>query len=95
MFLGSVKNHTGGTHHMLNLLTKHNILSHDVIWLIKTYVEYVSQKENTNTDTYILQDKDDPNNWAHIKIDLFNNEVSTENVKTEENVKTKKDYRGK
>ena len=94
MFLGYSKAHTGGTYCMLNLLKIHLILSREIIWLNKTYGEYLPRKENTNTDTYILQDKDDPNNWAHIKIDLFNNEVSTENVKTEENVNTEQDYRG-
>ena len=43
MFLGSVKNHTGGTHRMLNLRTKHIVLSHDIIWLDKTYGEYASK----------------------------------------------------
>ena len=44
MFLGTVQNHTGGTHRMLNLRTKNIFLSYDFIWIIKTYVEYVSQK---------------------------------------------------
>ena len=49
-------------------------------------------KENTKIDTYILQYEDDSNNWAHVKIDPFKNEVNTKNVKTEENAKTKQYY---
>ena len=42
MFLGYVKNHTGGTYRMSNLRTKCIVLSCDVIWIKKTYREYVS-----------------------------------------------------
>ena len=41
MFLGYAQNNTGGTFHMLNLHTKRIILSCDIIWLKKTYGEYV------------------------------------------------------
>ena len=44
MFLGSVKNHNVVTHRMLNLLTKIIALNHDVIWLNKTYGDYLPQK---------------------------------------------------
>ena len=37
MLLGYAQNHTGGTYHMLNLGTKRNVLSCDVIWSKKTY----------------------------------------------------------
>ena len=86
MFLGCAHNHTGGTYRMLNLRSKHVILSRDVIWLKKNYGEYVSRKENTMADSYVPQDEDDSNDWAHIKIDPVKNEIKTENVKTEENV---------
>ena len=79
---------------MLNLHTKYTVLIRVVIWLIKTYGQYTPRKENTKEDTYILQDEDEHYYWAHIKIDSFNNEVKTENVKNEEKVNTKKDYRG-
>ena len=35
----------------------------------KTYREYVSRKENNNANSYVLQDEDESNDWAHIKID--------------------------
>ena len=44
MFIGYAQNNKGGTYHMLNLHTKIIILSCDVIWLNKTYGEYVSRK---------------------------------------------------
>ena len=78
---------------MLNLRIKFILLSHDVIWLNKTYGEYVSRRENTNSNTYILQYEYKSYNWDHVKIDSFKTEVKTENVKTEENIKTKKDSR--
>ena len=82
MFLGYAKNHTGGTLRMLNLRTKNIVLNRDVIWLNKTYGEYVSRKENTKEDSYILKDEDASYKLSHIKIDHVNNEVKTENVKT-------------
>ena len=44
MLIGYVKNYTIGTYRMLNLRTKHIILIRDIIWLNKTYGEYVSRK---------------------------------------------------
>ena len=55
------------------------------------YGEYVSRKENTKADTYILQDEYVPYNCSHVKIDPFKNEVKTENAETEENVNIKHD----
>ena len=55
MFLGYAQNYTGGTYHMLNIRSKHIVLSRDVIWLNKNYGEYVSRKENTKTDSYEKQ----------------------------------------
>ena len=90
MFLGYAQNHTGGNYHMLNICTKCILLSCGVIWLHKTYGESVWRKENIKSDSYILQ------NWklffykyAHVKTDPVNNEVRTENIKTEESVNTK------
>ena len=39
MFLGYAQNHTGGTYRMLNLHTKHIVLSRDIIWIKKNYGE--------------------------------------------------------
>ena len=72
----------------VNLGTNFIALSRDVIWINKTYVEYVSRKENTKEDTYTLQDEDKSYNWAHIQINPVNNEVKNESVKTEETVNT-------
>ena len=80
MFLGYAQNNTGRTYRMLNIRTKRMVLIRDIIWLDKTYGKYVSRKENTKADTYILQDEDDSYNWAHVKIDPVKNEVKTENV---------------
>ena len=44
MFLGYSQNHTSGTYHMLNLCSKRIVLSRDVIWINKTYGEYISGK---------------------------------------------------
>ena len=79
---------------MLNLRTKHIILSHDVIFLNRTYSEYLSRKENTKADTYIPQDEYESQNWAHVKCYPFKNEIKDETVKIEENFNTEKDYRG-
>ena len=52
------------------------------------------KKQKTKSYNYILQDEDGSYNWDHVKIDPFNNEVNTENVKIDESVKTDQDYRG-
>ena len=44
MFLGYAQNLTGATYRMLNMRTKCIVLSHEVIYLNKTYREYVSIK---------------------------------------------------
>ena len=83
MFLGYAQNHTGNTYRMLNLCTKIIVLSRDVIWLNKTYGKYISRKQNTKSDTYILQDEDKSYDWDHGKIDPVKKTVKTDNVKTE------------
>ena len=93
MFLGSAKNNTDGTYRLLNLRTNLIVLSRDVIWLNKTYGEYVSRKLNIKADTYILQDEDDSYNWDHVKIDSVKNEVKPEKSKNEEKFRTKQDSR--
>ena len=90
MLLGYAQNHTGGTYRMLNLGTKRNVLSCDVIWSNKTYGQYVPRKENTNADSNFLKNEDESYRWAHIKINPVKNETNTENLKTKENVDTKK-----
>ena len=45
MFLCYAQNHTSGTYRMLNLRTKYIILRRDIIWLKKTYGQYVPRKE--------------------------------------------------
>ena len=77
---------------MLNLRTKCIVLSHDIIWLNKTYGEYIPRKENTKADYYILKNEDRSYKLTHVKMDPFKNEKNTENVKTEENIKTEQDY---
>ena len=67
MVLGYAQNHTVGTYLMLNLRTKFILISRDIIWLNKAYGEYVSRKENTNSDTYILQDEENSYNWDSVK----------------------------
>ena len=79
---------------MFNPRTQRIALSRDIIWLKKTYAEYVLIKENIRSKNYILQDEDDSYNWANIKIDHVKTKFNTENVKTEENFKTKQDSRG-
>ena len=56
MFLGYAKNHTASTYRMLNLRTKHIVLSRDDVWLNITHSEYISRKETTEASSYILQD---------------------------------------
>ena len=62
MFLGYAQIHTGGAYHMLKLRPKRIVLNHDIIWLNKTYREYISIKYNTKVDTCILQDEDESYN---------------------------------
>ena len=88
IFLGYVKNNTGGTLCMLNLRTKCMVLICDVIWILKTYIWYVSRKQHTKEDNYILQDENNYYNLAHVKVDPIKNEVNNENLKTEETIKT-------
>ena len=66
---------------MLNLCTKHIILSCDLIWLKTIYGEYVSRKENNKADSYNLQNEENSYQLAHLKINHVKNEVKTENVK--------------
>ena len=83
MLLGCVQNHNGDAYRMLNLSKKCILLSRDIIWINKTYGEYISRKENTKANIYILQDEYKSYTWDHVKIDPFNNEVNNENVKNE------------
>ena len=55
----------------------------------KTYDEYVSRWEHEKCNRYILQDEECSDTWDHVKINLFN----TEDVRTEQNVKTDQDSR--
>ena len=55
MFLGYEQNHTRGTYRILNIHTNCIVLSREIIWLNKTYGEYVSRKWNTKADSYILK----------------------------------------
>ena len=64
MFLGYKKNNTGVTYHMLNLRTKFIVLIYDIIWLNKTYSDYVSIKEYTKADNYILKNEYDSDKWV-------------------------------
>ena len=73
MFLSYAQNHTGGTYRMLNICSKRTVPSRDAIWINKTYGEYVSRKEKTRADSYVLQDEDGSNNWDHVKIDPVKN----------------------
>ena len=67
ILLGYEKNHTGGTYCIISIHTKHIIIISDIIWINKTYGEYVSRKENTKAITYILQDEDESYSWSHVK----------------------------
>ena len=89
MFLEYSQNHVGSTYCMLNLCTKRIVISRGVIWLNKTYGEYISIKYHTKSDSSILQDEDESDNLACVKIDP----VKTEDVKTEQSVKTEQDSR--
>ena len=44
MSIVHAQKHIGGTYHMLNLRTKNIVPIRNVIWLNKTYSEYVSRK---------------------------------------------------
>ena len=67
---------------MLNLRTKRTVPSHGIILLNKTNGDYVSRKEHTKAKYYILQDEDESQNWAHVKIDNVKTKFNTEDVKT-------------
>ena len=54
---------------MLNLHTKHIVLSHDFIRLLKLQKVRI-KKINIKSDTYILQNEDKSYNWDHIKLIL-------------------------
>ena len=88
MLLDYAQNNSVSTYRMLNICTKRIVIIREIIWLSKTYGEYLSRKENTKADTYILQDEDRYYNWAHVKIYPVKNEVRNENIKAEENVNT-------
>ena len=94
VFLGYSQNHTGGTYCMLNLRTKLIVLSREIIWLNKTYSEYVLIKCTTKATSYILKEEDWSFNWYHIKMDTVKTEVNTENLKDKQNFKTEKYSRG-
>ena len=64
------------------LCTKHVVLSRDVIWLNKTYGEYVSRKDHTKSDSFIIQDEDDSDKCSYVKTNPVNTEVNTEDIKT-------------
>ena len=89
MLLDYARNNNGVTYRMSNICTKHIILSRELIWLNKTYGEYVPRKQNSKADYFIQQNEYAFYEWAHVKIDPDKKEVKTENVKNEENVKTK------
>ena len=57
----------------------------------QTHRYYVPRKENTKAYSYILQNEYESYKWAHVKIDLVNNEFKTENVKIEETFRTEQD----
>ena len=58
MFPGYAQNHTGVTYRMLNICTKRVVLIRGVIWLEKTYREYVSRNFNNKADASIPQNED-------------------------------------
>ena len=64
---------------MLNICTKYIVISCDVIWINKTYGDYVSRKETTKMTSDIFQDEYDYDKWAYVKIDP----VRTEDVQLE------------
>ena len=93
MFLGYAQNHTYSTHHMLILRTKRILLSRDVIWLNKTYVEYVSKREHSKDESNNLQYKYQSTARANVKNDPTRTEVNTEYVKNKKSVDNKQDNR--
>ena len=42
---------------MLNLRTRRILLTCDILWLKKTYGEYIIRKDNIKAETYIRQEK--------------------------------------
>ena len=68
MLLYYKHNHMGSTYHMLNLYTKHIVLSRDIIWLNKTQGEYVLRREHIKADRYIIKYEDNSNKWDHVKL---------------------------
>ena len=46
------------------------VLSCAVIWAKNMYGKYKSRKQHTKADDYVLQNKNDSNKWAKVKIDL-------------------------
>ena len=70
IFLGCLLNHMVSSYRMLNIRMKHNVLSHDIIWLNITYGGCVSRQEHTKFDSYILQYEDNCDHWSHVKMIL-------------------------
>ena len=58
---------------MLNLCINRTVLSHVFTCLNKTFIKYVARRENTKSDTYILQDEDNSYTWDSVKIDPVKN----------------------
>ena len=75
---------------MLNIRTKYIVLSCNIVWINKTYGDYVSIKDHTKGNKYILQYEDKLDKWSYVKI----NTVKTEDMKTKQNFSTKYDSRG-
>ena len=75
---------------MLNICMEIILLSCDIIWLNKTYRDYVSRWEHTKAYIYILKDWYKSYDWDNVK----NDPVKNEHVKIEQDVKTDQDYRG-
>ena len=77
-----------GTCHMMNI-QKNLVQIFGVIWINKTYSGFISRQKHNTSDNYSFRDAYESDKWANVKI----NPVKTENIKTEENVRTKHDYR--
>ena len=56
ILLSYTHNNIEGTHQIFNICTKCIVSNCEAKWLNKTYDEYVSRKEQTKSDRYILQD---------------------------------------
>ena len=69
--------------------TKNVVQICGVIWINKTYGGFISRQKHNTSDNYSFRDAYESDKWANVKI----NPVKTENIKTEENVRTKHDYR--